>query len=267
MNRRASLSLAFLTAWAVPVSAADPLPSPETILDHFVEVTGGKAAYEARKTEVVTGRVEFAAAGLKGTMVTYFEEPDKYYMAMELAGVGKIETGVIDGVAWENSVLQGPRIKTGEEKAQALREAAMNGSSRWRDLFAKVETTGEEVVEGEPCYKVVMTPATGNPVTMYFEKASGLMRKTAVVAASQMGDIAAESISKEYRRFDDILAPAKVIERVAGQEFTITIDSMKANVDIPAEKFALPEDVKALQARQENDSQVSDKPQTGKPEN
>jgi Protein of unknown function (DUF620) len=259
MNRRIAwgtalcrtLGAALLAVWSLPARAAE-LPAPETILDRFIEVTGGKAVYEERKTEVVTGTVEFAAAGLKGTMVTYYSEPDKYYMAMDLAGVGKIETGLNEGVAWENSVLQGPRIKTGEEKAQAVREAAMNGSYRWRDLFDKAETAGEETVEGEPCYKVVLTPKTGSPVTMYFEKKSGLLRKTAVVVASQLGDIAAETISKEYRRFEQILAPAKVTEKVVGQEFTITIDSMKANQEIPPEKFALPEEVKALLARQKN---------------
>lgn len=252
MNRRIALGLVLVAAWAVPAPAADSLPTPETILDHFVEVTGGKVAYESRKNEVVTGTVNFAAAGLKGTMVTYYQEPDKYYMSMDLAGVGKLETGLADGVAWENSLLQGPRIKTGEEKAQAVREAAMNGSYHWRDLFAKAETVGEEDVEGEPCYKLVLTPAKGNAVTMYFEKKSGLMRKTSVVAASQLGDIPAESFSKEYKRFDGILAPAKITEKVAGQEFTITIDSMKANQDIPASQFALPEEVRALLARQKN---------------
>jgi hypothetical protein len=250
MTRRYTLAV-FAVALAGPLLAAD-LPTPDSILDRFVEVTGGKTAYAARKTEAVTGTVEFKAMGLKGTMVTYYADPGKYYMAMDLAGVGKIETGLADGVAWENSVLQGPRIKTGEERAQALREAAMNGAYQWRDLFKKAETAGEEVVEGEPCYKVILTPDTGSPVTMYFEKESGLLRKTSVVAASQLGDIAADSISTEYKSFDGILEPAKVTEKVAGQEFTITIDTAKSNEPIPAGKFALPEEVKGLLARQKD---------------
>jgi zinc protease len=237
---------------AGPAFSADAPPTAEAILDRFIEVTGGKAAYQQRKTEVVHGKVEFAAVGLKGTMVEYFEEPGKFYMAMDLAGVGKIESGLNDGVAWENSVLQGARVKTGEEKAQALREAAMNSFDHWREVYPKAENAGEEVVDGEPCYKVVLTPADGKPETMYFEKKSGLMRKTTVVAASQLGDLVAESISTEYRRFGDILAPAKVTERVAGQEFTITIETVEANQEIPAEKFAFPDEVKALLARQKN---------------
>jgi outer membrane lipoprotein-sorting protein len=233
-------------------SADAPAPTAEAILDRFVEVTGGKAAYEKRKTEEVHGTIEFAAVGLKGTMMEYFEAPDKFYMAMDLKGVGKIESGLNGGVAWENSVLQGARIKTGDEKAQAIREAAMNIFDHWRDVYLKAESAGEEVVEGEPCYKLVLTPEAGKPETMFFEKKSGLLRKTTVVAASPVGDVEAQSISTEYRRFEDILAPSKVTEKVAGQEFTITIESMQANQEIPAEKFALPDEVKALLSKQKN---------------
>jgi hypothetical protein len=201
---------------------------------------------------VVHGTIEFAAVGLKGTVVEYFETPGKFYMAMDLAGIGKIESGLNGGVAWENSVLQGARVKTGDEKAQNVREADINSFSHWRDLYPKTELAGEETVDGEPCYKVVLTPKEGKPETMYFEKKSGLMRKTLLVAASQLGDIPAESISTEYRGFDGILAPSKVTEKVAGQEFTITIDSVQTNQDIPAEKFALPDEVKALLAKQKN---------------
>lgn len=230
---------------------ADATPTAESLLDRFVEVTGGKAAYEKRKTEVDHGTVEFAAMGLKGTVVQYYQPPGQFYMAMELPGAGKIESGLTDGVAWENSVLQGPRIKAGEEKAQSVRAADMNSFSHWRDVYKKAEMAGEETVEGEPCYKVVLTPVDGRPETVYFEKKSGLMRKSAVVAASQFGDIAAETISTEYRRFDGILAPAKITEKVAGQSFTITIETAEANTAIPAAKFALPDDVKLLLAKKD----------------
>ena len=248
IRRRVALG-GLLTLSTILAFGAD-LPAAETILNRYVEVTGGKAAYERRTNEVVHGTVELAAMGIKGTMTEYFDASGKYYAAMDLAGVGKIETGLNDGVAWENSVLRGARIKTGEEKAQAVREATMNSTYRWRDLYAKAETAGEEVVEGEPCYKVVLTPAQGQPVTMYFEEKSGLMRKTSLVMSSELGEIPAEATSTEYRRFEDMLAPAKVKQKAAGQEITVTIQSLEANQDIPAERFALPDEVKAVLAKQ-----------------
>ncbi len=244
MKKRLAL---ILIASMAPVLAADEaLPPAATILDRYVEVTGGKAGYEKHKTEIETGTVQFAALGLKGMLSEYSAEPDKHYSAFEVEGVGKVEEGVIDGVAWENSPLNGPRVKSGEEKAQALRDAHFNGPAHWRELYSKAETTGAERVEDEDCYKVVLTPAQGNAVTMYFGKKSGLMRKTTVVAASQFGDLAAELLASDYRDFGGVRKPVKRTEKAAGQEFTITINDVKVNQEIPAERFELPAEVKAL---------------------
>src|SRR5437868_1699770 len=116
MNRKLGLIalLSGLTAFA----ADEALPKAETILDRFIEVTGGKAAYLKRKSEVATGILEFPAQGLKGTMMRYSADPDKSYSSLDIDGVGKIEMGSTDGIAWEKSAILGPRVKSGDEKAQ-----------------------------------------------------------------------------------------------------------------------------------------------------
>jgi len=241
--------LLFLCAASAAVSAQaadEALPAAETILDRFIEVTGGKTAYEKRKTEVVTGAVEFAAAGIKGSVVSYAEEPSKYYSALDIPGVGKVEMGVNNGVAWEMSALMGARIKTGEERNQALREARMNAPYHWRELYSKADTAGVETVNGDECFRVVLTPKEGKPETMFFSKKSGLMRKTAMVASSPMGDVPAEILADDYKDFGGLLAPAKTTQKAAGQEFTVTVESVKVNEAIPPDRFAMPDEVKAL---------------------
>ena len=42
------------------------------------------------------------------------------------------------------------------------------------DLYTKVETTGVETVNNQPCYRVVMTPPKGKPETRYFDQKTGL---------------------------------------------------------------------------------------------
>src|SRR5579863_1905064 len=159
MNRRVAV---MVLAWVLPVSAADEaLPAAATVLDRFVEVTGGKAAYEKHKTEIQTGKLEFTALGLKGSLTAYSAEPDRHYSSLDLEGLGKIEMGVTGGVAWENNSISGPRIKSGEEKVQAVRDARINAPYHWRELYSKAETTGAENIDGEDCFKVSLTPAEG----------------------------------------------------------------------------------------------------------
>jgi hypothetical protein len=46
--------------------AADDLPKAETILDKYVEATGGKAAYEKHHTEIAKGTLRNGGHGLQG---------------------------------------------------------------------------------------------------------------------------------------------------------------------------------------------------------
>src|SRR5882724_3473202 len=136
MTRRLVLILAASAvagfAQEAPVSA--PLPKAESILDRYIEVTGGKAIYEMRKSEVTVAKLEMAAQGIKGTLTVFAMAPDKVYTTMELEGVGKIESGVANGVSWEKSFMQGPRIREGAEKVDSLRDATFNAPLHWRKL-------------------------------------------------------------------------------------------------------------------------------------
>jgi hypothetical protein len=226
--------------------ADDALPKAETILDRYVEVTGGKAAYESRKNEVANGVVSFPAMGLKGNVTQYLAAPDKSYFVFELEGIGKIEQGSANGVAWDKNPMLGPRVKSGEELAQALREGTFNEPINWRKLYSKVETAGMSTVDGDECYKVVFTPNAGKPETKYFSKKSGFVVKTELVAVSPMGELPVEGILSDYKDFDGIKMPSKIIQRQGQQEIVVTFQSVKFNVDLPADRFDPPEDIKAL---------------------
>src|SRR5512142_2155666 len=104
MNRRVLvLLLAAAGAGVTSAYGADPLPSAESVLDRYVQVTGGRQAYAQRKTEISHGTLEYTALGIKGSVTRYAAEPDKYYAALDIEGLGKVEMGVSGGIAWENT--------------------------------------------------------------------------------------------------------------------------------------------------------------------
>ena len=228
------------------VSLAQPLPKAETILDHYVEVTGGKAAYEQHKTEVLRGTIAFPAQGLTGQLTRYSAAPDKEYSAVELGPIGKIESGVSNGIAWEKSVILGPRVKDGDEKDQAVRQSRFNAPLAWRTIYSKAETAGVETAEGEECYKVVMTPATGKPETEFFSKKSGLLVKTTATAASPMGEVDVEVVVSDYKNFGGVLMPTRSKQKAGGQQLEISVTGVGVNEAIPPDLFNPPADVQAL---------------------
>ena len=240
------LSLAVLLTPVALLAADESLPKAETILDHFVEVTGGKAAYEKRHNQVERGNLELTGKGIKGAITIYQSAPNKDLAIIEIEGIGKIESGSDGETTWEKSVLQGARIKQGQEKADSLRDATFNAPLYWRTLYDKAETAGTAAVDSHECYKVVLTPKEGKPITQYYDKQSGLLVKSTTVRTTPMGDIAAEVLLDDYRRDGGLISPHKIINRAAGQEFQVQIASVEVNADLPKDRFDLPDDIKAL---------------------
>jgi len=246
-GRRSAIGLAVCwTAASACLWAADELPKAETLLDKYVEATGGKAAYEKNRNTVSTGAMDFAAMGLKGTLTAYKAAPDKSYVEVDIAGVGKIQEGSNGTVAWSLSAMQGPHLKEGEERTSALQLARYDADVRWRDMYKTVETTGVETVDGKECYKVALTPKEGSPSTRFYDKQSGLMIKTIMTVKSPMGEVTVEALASDYRKEGDLLVPHKMTQKTMGQEFTLALETIKYNVDIPKDRFDLPKEIQVL---------------------
>jgi zinc protease len=240
---RAGLALAIV---GTALCAADDLPKGETVLDRYVEVTGGKEAYSKVHSEITNGTMEFKAMGLKGKMTAYAVEPDKRYTEIVLDGVGKIQEGSDGDVAWGMSAMQGPRIKEGDERAETLLQAKFNPDLTWRDMFKSAETVGVENIDGKDCYKVVLTPKAGAPITKWYDKQTGFLMKMSLTAKSPMGEIQSDSSFSDYRKEGDITVAHKMVTHVATMELVMTVDSVQHNAAIPKDKFEMPDEVKAL---------------------
>jgi hypothetical protein len=252
MNRkRTCLRAVAVLAIGLPLlrGADEALPKADTLMDRYVEVTGGKAAYEKRRSEIMTIQMEIMDRGIKGTLTRYSDISNNSITTGELEGVGKMEEGVYNGKAWENTAVMGPRLKSAAENADAVRDSYFNLPLLWRKLYT-AETTGLEKVDGEECYKVMLTPLSGGkPQYDYLSKKTGLMVKTERNMVTPMGEITVEATASDYKPFEGILYPAKIVQSVMGNRIALTLLSLKANEEIPKERFEPPADIKKLMAK------------------
>lgn len=240
------LTFALFAASLPVLGAPEALPSADAVISRFVAATGGKAAWEARHSQIEHATIEFAKLGVKGSITIYEAAPDKYLALTELPAIGKMATGSDGQVAWESSAIQGPRIKQGAERAEALRDGTFNAPLHWQKMYVKGENAGSETVEGHDCYKVVLTPQEGQPMTEFYDKKSGLMVKTVATISSQFGDVSAEVVYDDYRKDGDLLSPHRLLNRAAQQEFIVQIENVDVNPELPKDRFDLPAEVKAL---------------------
>lgn len=242
---------------------AKSLPSGAEVMDRFIEVTGGKSAYEAVHNHAVKGSMELVEMSIKGPMATYASAPNLIYVKMEIGGMGEIVRGTDGKVAWEKNPMAGSRVMQGEEAEFVLRESLFNSELYWRKVYSSVENVGEEKDGDNSYYKIKATPIGGPAKTLYFNVVTGLLEKMKFVITTQGGDMPIEVLVEDYRKVGDILISHKTTQKVGGQTMRMTMDSIETNVKLAPDQFALPEDIKALLAKKEEAPKNKDEEQTG----
>lgn len=225
---------------------AAPLPTGEAVLAKYVEATGGVAAYDALKNRVVHARMEIMGAGVVLNLTVYAAPPASLYTVAESEATGRIESGASDGVAWENSALRGAIVKEGLERDDALRDAIFDRIAHWREHLKSAECTGSADVNGKPAYRVVATPKSGSPQTLYFDRESGLLVRTETTVTTAGGAVPVVAEPGDFRKVDGITMAFTSRMQVMGQERVVTIEKVEHNTVLGADRFALPAEIKAL---------------------
>jgi hypothetical protein len=227
------------------VCAAD-LPSGESLIERCIQSEGGAKAIARAQTATMTGTVEITGHNIAGPL-ELDQDGDKSYTQIELPGIGKVEEGFDGVVAWEMNLLQGARVKDGEELAAAKRASRISVLSNWKEYYKSAVTQGAENVGGKPAWNVVMTPAEGHSVEhFYFDRDSGLLVKMTQTLPTSMGDVPVEMNLGDYRAVDGIQTPFLMTQSAMGQNMAMHIEKVVYNAKIPAGKFDLPAEVKAL---------------------
>ncbi len=222
-----------------------PLTGAE-ILDRYTQATGGLEAYEKIQNRVTKGTFAIPQVGLQGPLTIYHARPNQVYTLLEIEALGKTESGISGDVAWEMSLATGPRIKEGTERTEALRDGTFNGYANWQEIYGEAEYAGIAEINGRLCYKVILSPESGGPRTLYFDQETNLAAKIEAIVESQAGAIPVESFPEDYMEVDGILMPRVTKTVIMGQERVVTTESVEHNVQMPDGIFELPEDVKAL---------------------
>ncbi len=234
------------TVLSVAAARADKLPTGEEIMDRYVEVTGGKDAYAKLHNRVSHGTMEVVGLGIKGKLTLTQAEPARMQLEADIPGIGKIEEGTDGETVWEKSTVGGARVKTGDERTHTLRAARFHGDVGWRDIYAKAENVGTANVDGKACYKIKLTTPEGQVRTNYYDQKTGLLVKSEATEKVQGNEVATEGTVSDYQKVDGVLIPFKLRQKALTQEIVMTFDKIEHNVNLPADRFKLPDDVKAL---------------------
>lgn len=221
-------------------------PEASVILDRHVEATGGRAAYDRVENRVTRATLELVGQGLALEMTIHQAKPNRNYTVIESDLLGRAEKGTDGETAWELSMMTGPQIMKGQQRIDFLREAALDKLAYWRENYETAESAGIESVGDRPCYKVVLTPENGPPLVLFLDRESYLPAKITMDLETPMGIVPMETYPVDFREVDGLLLAHGGLVKMAGQERSVTIHSIEHNVDLPADLFEPPAEIRTL---------------------
>jgi len=203
-------------------SAAIPsMPSVDSILDKYIEASGGKRAFEKITSRVSTGTVEITALGMTGTVELNEQTPDRSSLIIVAPGLGIMQRTFDGSRAWLQDPLQGFIRFTGLGLEIAKAGAVFNKQTKLKELYPSAVLIGKEKLNGKEAYVVQM-----DFERWFFDADGGLLLRKG------------NTYYDDYREVDGVKLPFRMREDVySGVGLVYQLTEIKHNVKINEAKF------------------------------
>jgi hypothetical protein len=221
------------------------LPNARTIVDRFVTAMGGETAFAKVTSIHATGRMEIPQQGIGGTADLMTARPNKSLLVVEIAGVGRIESGYDGKVGWNIDPQSGPMLATGDELTQMAEENWFDAPLRPNDRIREMATVEKTDFDNRPAYKIKVVYPSGREEFEYFDVETGMDLGREGKQATHMGSVPSTEIFRDYKTFGEVKQATTIVVRVLGIEQVVHIDTCVYNAVAPG-AFDPPPAIKAL---------------------
>ena len=212
----------------------------EEIMDKAAQAVGGADAVSDLKSMVTKGTATMDN-GMKATMTIYAKEGGKLYVKTVVPQVMEQIQGC-NGKDCYSDDQMGLRLLEGQEKEQLTLQNDFNSHLKWRDKFPTAKYEGEDTVDGKKVHKVYLESKAGIKMTHYIDAETFMTLKTDSVVNMVMGTFNTSLLYMDYKDVHNgFKVPMKSKLSIMNMNMDILIDSVEVNVDIPDDKFTVPE--------------------------
>ena len=236
----------------IPLQPGETLPPGPELIEKQIEAIGGRDALTQIESRLIHASLQLESMGfpLTGTVTAYQARPDKFLIKTQIANLYTIEQAHDGQTAWELHSMTlaqstpAARLITGPEK-QTLLLALNFDMTNYQQLFQSVQSTAKALVEGQPCYKLILTPKSNTPpITLYLATDTNLPLKTDCTIKQNNSNIDVETWTTDYRPIDNILYPHLTRELAMGVLTHTRIDSIQHNITPDPNQFTPPHQIK-----------------------
>lgn len=214
--------------------APPKVPNAAEVLDGYVEAIGGRKAIEKHTSMSMSGTLEVANLGLKGTIEILSKNPNKIAVTTVIDGLGTTRQAFDGQSGWTSEPLQGLRDMDAREIALVER-SVFSSDVRWREVFKTVEYLGTKNIDDRWVHMLVLSPppGAGSPTTNFYDAESGLLVRTEMILETSAATIPVVTKLTDYRkvggvliamRMEQALPTATLITQFTDVRFDVKVD-------------------------------------------
>lgn len=244
-----SKSVSYLLCAVLALSAPALAQTVDEIVQKNLEARGGEQAWMAVETARIAGTMQMggsAAGALEAPFTIEFKRPDKVRVEFTMQGMTAVQA--YDGsVGWSIMPFLGktePEEMAEDQLKQIKDQAELEGPLvNYKAKGHTVELVGEEEVDGTPAYKLKVTKANGDVDFLYIDTEYFVEFKTEATREMQGTEVEIETVVGDYKEVDGLLLPHSMEIAYGGGPASqvMTLTDVKFGVEIPDERFAMPE--------------------------
>lgn len=196
------------------------LPPVATILEKYLEASGGRSALENVTSRVSTGTIEMTSLGVNGTVEIDEQSPNKSTVIINGQGLGVMQRTFDGSRGWLQDPLQGIIRFTGLGLEMAKDGAVFNKPAKLQELYPKAVLVGKEKLAAKEAYVVRL-----GFEKWYFDVETGLLLRKGNTYYDDYREV--DGIKLPFKLRDEVLAGAGIIYRLTEIKHNVKIDEAK----------------------------------------
>ncbi|MCB9566660.1 MAG: hypothetical protein H6710_05505 [Myxococcales bacterium] len=228
------------TPSADPAAAAKPgEPSAEELLADAVVALGGADKISAIGSYYIESKMDVQGLGLTGVAHTWWQDGD-FYSETEMPGVGLMRLGGKAGKVWSDDPINGFRFISGIEAEQAAWSTSRCLALDWKRYFNAVEVTEIAEKEGKRLAELTFTSPSADKVVLRLDMETKMPVSQSFKQANPLGAMPVTVTFDDFREVAGTKVAFKQFVDASLTKMTSVTDKFEANVEIPADRFAIP---------------------------
>jgi hypothetical protein len=223
-----------------PDNAEHPAITGEEILERYVVALGGREVLDRITTYALEATIEMPGRAIRGTLEIAGKAPDRMLVVRTIDKVGAFKQGFDGTSGWSEDPYNGLRRLDGEELEIVRRSAVFNADLKWRQLYDRVESLGLEKLGGRDVHVVRLTGEDSPSETRYYDAATFLLVRSAVVYEGPQGKIPIETRYDDYRVVDGAKVAHQWTQTTPAGEMVVRVTRVRQNPAIGDAVFKIP---------------------------